>query len=299
MKSPDIRFDSKEADLNYAVFTYAARCLAENDWASLEAFGFRASDLTLIDQIRLSDLQALSAARQPALHLKVDSDALVWLYHHIRRRRTRELLKLELMKLDAGSEMMASFFGINPHEYSELRKQLGLGNARGKPPALDDQEEHRFWELWVALAKPTQPQQLRSDDLWLVIGREALGTSGLRSAWNTIQRWAHDPHALEQFRAFRARWTDAAINAEELRLRQRHGIFKDSIEPVNSKAVESLPPLSCTAEIPIPLATNYTNQAPPLIPPRRGTAKLMMGTGGNESGISSPLIPAPSIQASQ
>lgn len=220
---------TKEADLNYAIFVFATRCVAEGDFEALRRLGFEPADLSVIDQLRLTDLHALSASRAHALDIRVDRKALTWLIEHVRRRRTRETLKLELLRLDASGEMMANFFGMSSRAYTATREALGIASGQGRPLSrlADDDEEVRLWRLWILLAETERPHRLRHEDLWLIVGREL--TTGLRVAWAIVQQWSRDEHSLQSFRDERCRYSDAQIEGEESALRHHHQVYRTGI----------------------------------------------------------------------
>ncbi|MEC9360193.1 MAG: STY4526/YPO1902 family pathogenicity island replication protein [Pseudomonadota bacterium] len=228
---------TKEADLNFAVIAFATRCAAEGDLDALTQLGFDLDDVRIIEQIRLSDLHALSASRGHALNIRVDRAALHWLFEHVRRRRTREALKLELLRLEAPYQMMAEFFGLNSHEYAAARALLRLPDARGKPTLKCEAEEQRLWDLWVALADAEQPTRLRREDLWLIVGRE-IG-SDLRVAWNAVQRWAVDPVSLEAFHQERRQWPPQRIEEHEASLRDKHRVHRYGSSPPTRRKTSS------------------------------------------------------------
>lgn len=221
---------TKEAELNYAIFAYAARCITEGDLEALRQVGFEPGDVQIIDQLRLPDLHALSASRAHALNVQVDREALQWLVEHVRRRRTRDMLRLELLKLDAPSDMMTNLLGMSGRAYTAARETLGVVGGQGRPASRlgDDAEEVRLWHLWVIFADAARPQKLRHDDLWLVIGREL--ASGLRSAWNIVQQWARDEHSLPSFREERAKMSESQLAREETTLREKHGVHATAID---------------------------------------------------------------------
>ena len=245
---------TKEAELNFAIFAYAARCVMEGDLEALRRTGFEPGDVQVIDQLRLADLHALSASRAHALNVRVDREALQWLVEHVRRRRTRDMLKLELLQLDAPSEMMANLFGMTGRSYAATREALGIIGGQGRPSIrLDNEaEEARLWHLWVAFADATRPHRLRHEDLWLVIGREL--ASGLRRAWTIVQQWSHDEHSLQSFRDERAKVTESQLAQEESALREKHRVHATAIDsgrisssrrPNGHESADS-PPIPCT-----------------------------------------------------
>lgn len=223
---------TKEAELNYAVLTYAARCLTEGDIDALREIGFEPEDIEVIDELRLSDLHALAASRAHALNVRIDREALHWLVEHVRRRRARDALRLELLRMDAPSDMMTSLFGMTGRGYTATRDALGIVGGHGRPASHlgDEAEESKLWALWVQLADIRRPSRLRHDDLWLVLAREL--PTGLRSAWNIIQQWARDEYSVRSLRDERAKLTQDQLAAEERELRERHGVHRLSINPV-------------------------------------------------------------------
>ena len=219
---------TKEADLNFAVFTYLARCVAEGDYHSLRALSFDLEDAAFIEQMRLPDLMALCATRGHALNIRVDKESLRWLKEHMRRRRNRETLKTELLRAEAPFELMRQIFGMSGKDYAAARLTLGQPNGKGRPALTGERDEQRLWQLWVRFAKADKPVRLRREDLWLVLGRELDST--IRAAWHTIQTWALDENMLRAFRAELEQLSAAQIELEERQLRERHGIFAHDIE---------------------------------------------------------------------
>lgn len=240
-ESYDRYWDSrtKEADLNFAVFTYLARCVAEGDYEAMNALSFDHEDAAFIEQIRLPDLLALCATRGHALNIRVDKEALRWLKEHMRRRRNRETLKSELLRAEAPFELMRQFFGMSGKDYAAARQTLGQPNGKGRPALESERDEQRLWQLWIVLAKPDTPDKLRREDLWLVVGREIAST--LRAAWHTIQVWAQDESMIRAFRAERDKLQLEQVERDEQQLRERHGIFPHDIElrrPQQSSAAQ-------------------------------------------------------------
>jgi hypothetical protein len=214
---------SKEGELHLAIFVYAARCLAEGDIEALRQIGFVADDIPVLEQLRMSDLQALAASRAHALNVQIDRDALQRSLTTTYRRRTRERLRRELVQLDAPLSMMATLFGMTPREYSALRERIGVSSGVGRPKTqLDEEPAAAIWQLWVELADAAHPDKLRHDDLWLVIGRAL--SSPLREAWFAVQRWSSDPVTVQAFVTERIQRSEAEIGAAEATLRAAHGV---------------------------------------------------------------------------
>lgn len=230
---------SKESELNYAVFMYAMRCVAEGDVDALRRIGFVPEDVPILDQLRMADLQALAASRAHALDIRIDRDAMQRLMDTMHRRRTRERLKQELLRLEAPLQMMAALFGMNAREYTAARDRIGVTGGIGRPRTQIDDDEARIWRLWVQLADAWNPQKLRHDDLWLVIGREE--PSQLRNAWTAIQRWSCDPVTLQSFDSERTQHSTPSIADTEAALRTKHGVSPIEIEAAPLLMLSRLP----------------------------------------------------------
>lgn len=220
-----VRERSKENDLVFAVLSYASRCVAEGDLHAFRSLGFDLDDITTIERLSLTELQVLAASRSHAINISLDREAWGWLLKRMRRQRSRDALALALIRLDAPKAMMASLFGTTDREYSTRREACGITEtvAGGRPPSATEAEERRLWELWVRLAKADTPQQLRSDDLWLVIAKE--GKPPIRTAWSLIQKWAHERYSLTAWQRDRAMLSVDEIRRAESELRERHCIF--------------------------------------------------------------------------
>lgn len=219
-----MRERSKENELVFAVLSYASRCVAEGDLHAFRSLGFDLDDIQTIERLSLTELQLLAASRSHAINISLDREAWGWLLKRMRRQRSRDALALALIRLDAPKAMMASLFGTTDREYSTRREACGITEtvAGGRPPSATEAEERHLWELWVRLAKPDTPQQLRADDLWLVIAKE--GCPPIRTAWSLIQKWAHERYSLTAFQRDRALLSADEIRRAEAELRERHGV---------------------------------------------------------------------------
>ena len=215
---------NKENDLVFAVLSYASRCVAEGDIHAFRDIGFQVEDIGVIERLSLADLQTLSTSRSHAINVRLDREAWGWLLKRMRRQRSRDALALALIQLDAPKAMMASLFGYNDRDYSTRRETYGIQDSivGGRPPSASEAEERQLWDLWVRLAKQEAPQQLRSDDLWLVIAKAA--KPGIRTAWSLIQKWAHDSYSLSAWQRDRAVLSADYLRQQEAELRRSHGL---------------------------------------------------------------------------
>jgi hypothetical protein len=235
---------TKEAELNFHIFVYLSRCVAEGDYHALRAFGFDLEDAAFIEQIRLPDLMALCATRSHALNASVDKESLRWLKEHMRRRRNRETLKTELLRAEAPFELMRQLFGMSGKDYAAARLILGQPSGKGRPALAGERDEQLLWHLWVLCAKADKPSRMRHEDLWLVIGRELDST--ICAAWHTVEAWARDDGMLRAFRAEREKLTPQQMEQEERQLRDKHAVSSHDIE-LRLPAQPTPPPLAQSA----------------------------------------------------
>lgn len=219
-----VRERSKKNDLVFAVLSYASRCVAEGDIHAFRDLGFDLDDIGTIERLSLADLQLLCGSRGHAIHVQLDREAWGWLLKRVRRQRSRDALALALIRLDAPKAMMASLFGYTDRDYAMRREACGITETLGggRPPSASEEDERYLWELWVRLAKPDTPQQLRVDDLWLVIAKEA--RPPIRTAWSLIQKWAHERYSITAWQRDRSMLSAEELRHAEYELRERHGL---------------------------------------------------------------------------
>lgn len=210
---------TKEADLVFAVFQYASRCVVEGDLLSLREVGFTPADVHRFEKLSLPDLYALSMTRGHPLSVKVDRHVWEWLVEHIQRTRARSQLINDIIRLDAPLSMMKSIFGFSQREYMARREACDMQDGRGRPRTPTVEEEERIWPMWVRLAKSTDPQHLRKDDLWRIL--PAVSGVPLRTIWNLIQSWAHAPAMLSRFEQERRQLGDVGLDAFEAEVRRK------------------------------------------------------------------------------
>ena len=218
---------TKEAELNFHVFVYLGRCVAEGDYQALRDIGCGLEEAAFIEQIRLPDLLALAATRAHALKVYFNRESMPWLREHMRRRRNRETLKTELLRAEAPFELMRQLFGMSAKEYAAARITLGQPSGRGRPALSGERDEQRLWQLWVLFAKPERPQRLRREDQWLIIGRELDST--VRAAWSVIHAWGQDDNMLRALLEEQERLGAAQIEEAERKLRDQHSILPHDI----------------------------------------------------------------------
>jgi len=193
---------TKEAELNLAVLTYAAKCLAEGDCEALERLGLKRADVEAIEALGLTDTQYVAAIGWPILRTDaLDRDLLARLVAHVKRMRSREDLRNALLQHDAPQPLMYTLFGTDTREYAWLRKRFDAPSSPGRSREPTEAEEHTVWSAYEALGK--QDHEALSADDYLTL-RQQSGVS-LRLIWLLIQRWqldgAEDVIAHRQCRA--------------------------------------------------------------------------------------------------
>jgi hypothetical protein len=200
---------------NINLYVSVARCLAAGDVGQLQHIGLSERQIAYLLQLSLSKLLGLA-------------DDGLDLHSHLRvatRYYNDEALCSALIERRAPRELMTQLFGMNTRRYTTERARLGVAGKRGRPhtQALDASIEHQIWRLWILLANPQDPSQLRRADHWLLIGLEI--PQHLRSAWSLIQRWAREADSRIAFAGDRARLSLAQQQAGEQKLRDKHGLL--------------------------------------------------------------------------
>jgi hypothetical protein len=197
---------------NLDLFAFALKCVSSGDPIQLDRAGLAQGDVDLLRNLSLSQLTELSdRGLQLSTYL---ADA--------RERHVHEGLSLALIEQRAPRELIMQLFKMSTRKYAATRQQLGITGGRGRPftAVIDCAVEHRIWRLWVVLANPTDPQQLRRPEHWLLLAFEF--PDQLRTAWALIQRWARRRESLTAFSGDRSRLGEQRCRTIEMELRNKH-----------------------------------------------------------------------------
>ena len=182
---------TKEADLITAVLMYAMRCLAEGDQAALRHMNFGIKEIEALREMRVADLYRVESLRAHCLEIALNRQVYWPMIEHLSEQRTMEDTIQALTAADAPQEMMQVLFGLNPRDYTRLRRTLLVDPSIGRPPELDDASSHRLWEAWSGRVNG-EASGLLTPDQYLDIQSET-GLS-MRAIWNLTQRWAEYGH---------------------------------------------------------------------------------------------------------
>jgi hypothetical protein len=106
---------------------------------------------------------------------------------HLSAQRALEDTLQTLIVADAPQEMMQVLFGLNPRDYTRMRRLLLVDPSIGRPPELDEASSHRLWESWSSRLDGEE-SGLLTPEQYLAIQAET-GLS-LRAIWGLTQRWA-------------------------------------------------------------------------------------------------------------
>ena len=146
---------TKEADLNAALLQYVNKCRAERDDRALAHLGLDRHDVEAAASLCLSDLDHLSALHFPLLRDgPIDRDLFHRLIDHLHHLRALESVRDALLTRDAPLPLMHHLFGMDPTEYAEHGRRLGLIRPTGRPSEPAEAEETTVWEACKALRKP-------------------------------------------------------------------------------------------------------------------------------------------------
>ena len=182
---------TKEADLITAVLMYAMRCLAEGDQAALRHMNFGIKEIEALREMRVADLYRVASLRAHCLEIALNRQVYWPMIEHLSEQRTMEDTIQALTAADAPQEMMQVLFGLNPRDYTRLRRTLLVDPSIGRPPELDDASSHRLWEAWSGRVNGEASGLLTPDQYLDIQGETGLS---MRAIWNLTQRWAEYGH---------------------------------------------------------------------------------------------------------
>jgi hypothetical protein len=182
---------TKEADLITAVLMYAMRCLAEGDQAALRHMNFGIKEIEALREMRVADLYRVESLRAHCLEIALNRQVYWPMIEHLSEQRTMEDTIQALTAADAPQEMMQVLFGVNPRDYTRLRRTLLVDPAVGRPPELDEASSHRLWEAWSGRVNGEASGLLTGDQYLDIQGETGLS---MRAIWNLTQRWAEYGH---------------------------------------------------------------------------------------------------------
>ena len=182
---------TKEADLITAVLMYAMRCLAEGDQAALRHMNFGIKEIEALREMRVADLYRVESLRAHCLEIALNRQVYWPMIEHLSEQRTMEDTIQALTAADAPQEMMQVLFGLNPRDYTRLRRTLLVDPSIGRPPELDDASSHRLWKAWSGRVNGEASGLLTPDQYLDIQGETGLS---MRAIWNLTQRWAEYGH---------------------------------------------------------------------------------------------------------
>jgi hypothetical protein len=175
----------KEFELTHAVLRYLASCLSEGDWSALRDMGIGPKEAEALRGISLSELTNLERKLAGhVLHVEMDRDAFWTVVDQIRRESELQQLRMELISLDAPSDMMQALFGMGVKEYTFARRVIGAPPGVGRPPEPTEAQARVIWLAWESLGK--EPS-LASPRVWLDLAKNI--DLPLRLIWRVTQRW--------------------------------------------------------------------------------------------------------------
>ena len=178
---------TKEADLVTAVLLYALRCLAEGDQVALRNMNFGPKEIEALREMSLADLYRIESLRAHCLEITLNRQVYWPMIDHLSKQRESEEMLQSLIAADAPQEMTQVLFGLNPRDYTRLRRTLSVDPSVGRPPEPDEVSSHRLWEVWSSRVDG-EASGLLTPEQYLEIHHET-GLS-MRAIWNLTQRWA-------------------------------------------------------------------------------------------------------------
>lgn len=175
----------KEFELTHAVLRYMASCLGEGDWSALRDMGIGPKEAEALRGISLSELTNLERKLAGhVLHVELDREAFWAVVDQIRREAELQQLRMELIRLDAPSDMMQALFGMGVKEYTFARRVLGASPGVGRPPEPTEEQARAVWLAWEKLG---QEPSLAPPKVWIELAETTC--LPLRLIWRVTQRW--------------------------------------------------------------------------------------------------------------
>ncbi len=178
---------TKESDLVTAVLLYALRCLAEGDRVALRNMNFGPKEIEALREMSLSDIYRIESLRAHCLEITLNRQVYWPMIDHLTNQRESEETLQSLIAADAPQEMTQVLFGLNPRDYTRLRRTLSVDPSVGRPPEPDETSSNQLWQVWSS--RPDgEASGLLTPEQYLEIHDET-GLS-VRTIWNLTQRWA-------------------------------------------------------------------------------------------------------------
>jgi hypothetical protein len=175
----------KEFELTHAVLRYLASCLSEGDWSALRDMGIGPKEAEALRGISLSELTNLERKLAGhVLHVELDRDAFWTVVEQIRRESELHRTRMQLISLDAPSDMMQALFGMGVKEYTFARRVIGAPPGVGRPPEPTEEQARVIWLAWESLG--LEPS-LAPPKVWLELAKNL--NLPLRLIWRVTQRW--------------------------------------------------------------------------------------------------------------
>ena len=175
----------KEFELTHAVLRYLASCLSDGDWSALRDMGIGPKEAEVLSGISLSELTNLERKLAGhVLRVELDRDAFWVVVDQIRRESELQRLRMELISLDAPSDMMQMLFGMGVKEYTFARRVVGAPPGVGRPSEPTEEQARAIWLAWEALG---QAPNLVPPRVWAELAEST--DIPLRLIWRVTQRW--------------------------------------------------------------------------------------------------------------
>lgn len=178
---------NKDSELTTAVMQYAIRCLAEGDQTALRNINFGPREVKALQEMNLGDMYHIESLRAHCLKIALDREVYWPMVAHMRNRREAGELQKDLIRADAGQDMMQYFYGMGAREYVRLRRMLMVETISGRPPEPNEDETQRLWDAWKQRIEGREETLLLAED-YLALHEET--GIALRAIWSQTGRWA-------------------------------------------------------------------------------------------------------------
>jgi len=177
---------NKESDLVTAVLMYAIRCLAEGDFPALRNMNFGPKEIDALRAMSLADLYRIESLRAHCLRITLNRQVYWPMIDHLCTQRESEEMLQSMIAADAPQEMLQVLYGLNPRDYTRLRRTLSVDPSVGRPPEPDEAGSRQLWEIWSNLVDE-DASGLLAPEQYMEIHEET--ELSMRAIWILTQRW--------------------------------------------------------------------------------------------------------------
>lgn len=137
-------------EFNAFMIRYITRLFHDHDFTSLKRMNVKPDLAKEIVNMSVSDSERLSSFSSLICDLPAfDESRFTMLIKYIHREDAKNDIIDRMIKLEASQVMLYKLAAVDPDEYRNRRKKLGLSPAPlGRPGAITEEQTTRLYEAW-------------------------------------------------------------------------------------------------------------------------------------------------------